>query len=279
MLRNLFIFLLWLSFSASASTIDTQIHSIQFGDFVPDIPLIYLSGGQILKLSKPDLNLLSKLQESLISKQWLRITLNKKKEIINIEKIKAPFSNHLKIQKSFSIFVPSVIDNFKIAQSYFNESKRPLKESQCYNRAHVWTHDWLIQHNLLSSKIFLFFTQKYIREFNFEWWFHVSPLVHVKNEQGEIKQRVMDIKYAKGPIKTKQWTDIFMKNDSSCPLVSSYSDQANNPESSYCYIMITNMYYYQPQDLEFFELSGVDKSYWIEDELKNAYLEAFNINL
>jgi hypothetical protein len=127
-------------------------------------------------------------------------------------------------------------------------------------------------------KSFIFFSKKYIRKFNFDWWFHVAPLVHVVNKN-KIEERVMDIKYARGPRKMKEWSDIFMKDDSQCLIINQYSDFADWPESSNCYIMRTSMYYYQPLDMENLEKFGYEKNRWIESELQGAYAEAFNLSL
>ena len=106
----------------------------------------------------------------------------------------------------------------------------------------------------------------------------MAPMVHVV-VNNEVKERVMDIKYAKGPLKLKQWTDIFMRDNADCPVVEKYSDHANYPESGSCFLMKSSMYYYQPVDLEQLELTGIGKSRWLAPEVKHAYLEAFDITL
>jgi hypothetical protein len=126
--------------------------------------------------------------------------------------------------------------------------------------------------------MWVFFTRKYIREFSFDWWFHVSPYVHVV-ENGKVRERIMDVKYSRGPVKLKQWTDIFLRNDAPCPLVEKYTDHANYPEFGSCFVMKSSMYYYQPADLEWKEAFGLEKQAYLPSEIVAAYLEAFNINL
>src|SRR5690606_5817297 len=132
--------------------------------------------------------------------------------------------------------------------------------------------------NLYSSKAWLFFTKKYIRKYKFEWWFHVAPMVHVVID-GEVKERVMDIKYARGPIKLKTWTDIFMRDRSDCPVVQKYSDHANYPESGTCFTMKSSMYYYQPIDLEKLERHQIEKNSWNAAEVQQAFMDALDVAL
>ena len=86
------------------------------------------------------------------------------------------------------------------------------------------------------------------------------------------------MKYARGPLKLKQWTDIFMRDNADCPVVQKYSDHANYPESGSCFVMKSSMYYYQPVDLEEEELSGTVRNRWVPAEVSHAYQEAFSPN-
>jgi hypothetical protein len=43
--------------------------------------------------------------------------------------------------------------------------------------------------------------------------------------------------------------------------------------------MKSSMYYYQPVDLEQKEVMGFEKTKWQETEVRQAYLEAFDIKL
>lgn len=277
---RLFFFAMIFSIQAFGKTVNTQIHEIVLASSMDEETLIYLSGGQILKLTNDKSVFLGMLQSAKKSNSWLEINYDEKRQILSISSITPPYRvTRLKSLPFHSPYNPSVLNSFEDATKFHQASRRTTKESQCFNRAHVWTHDWRIKHNFYSMKIFLFFTPKYIRKFNFEWWFHVAPFVYVQDSQGVIRERVLDIKYGNGPLKIKQWTDIFMKDDASCPLVEKYSDHANNPESSTCYLMKASMYYYQPQDLELLEVQNIEKTYWVESEVKNAYLEAFEINI
>lgn len=174
-------------------------------------------------------------------------------------------------------YVSSVLSSLEWATKYFKESRYNPKDSQCFNRAHVWTYEWHKKHKFNSSKIFLFFTQKYIRMHNFHWWFHVAPYVHVYIDR-KIRERVMDVKYTSGPTPVKDWIRKFIRlPEPGCLTVNTFSDYANFPENGNCYIMKASMYYYWPLDLENEELHGTMKASWVEEEVKISYEEAFDI--
>jgi hypothetical protein len=96
-------------------------------------------------------------------------------------------------------------------------------------------------------------------------------------DNGKISERIMDMKYAKSPLKLKQWTDIFIRDKSDCPVVTRYSDYADYPESGSCFVMKSSMYYFQPMDLEDLELMEIQKIKWQRPEVEEAYREAFEI--
>lgn len=276
-MRLLSLALVLFSFSAQASlTIKTQIHDIDYGAENEEM-MILLKSGHVAWIPKKNPKTFNKLFLTLDKDQWINFTLNRKNELMKAELTNAPLISHHDVSES-SIqedFIPTVLENLDTAKKYFNESKYVNKESQCFNRAHIWSYEWFIKHNVASNKTWVFFTRRYIRKFKFEWWFHVSPSVAVK--EGEVvREKIMDVKYSRGPVDLKRWTDIFMKDDANCPQVQNYSDYANYPESGSCYTMRTSMFYYQPFDIETRENWGSIKANWYEPEIKQAYLEAFN---
>ena len=281
-MRMFLLITLLFSFSLMANTqVKTQIHDIDMGIQGIDEPLIFLTSGQVVKFKILDKQLLSELQEAVRNKTWYEITINDEREILNLEVIQTPeFSavNQKMLQLQSIPYEPSILKSLDAARTYFYDARTNPKESQCFNRAHVWAYDWRVKHKLYTSKVWLFFTRKFIRKYKFQWWFHVAPMVHVQ-VNGEVKERIMDVKYARGPIKLKTWTDIFLRDYAECPVVDKYSDQANFPESGSCFVMKSSMYYYQPVDLEQRELTGVDKSSWLEPEVKQAFVEAMDITL
>lgn len=260
--------------------IETQIHDIDMGQ-ANEEPLIFFSTGQVVSFPTGDKKSFSLLREAIQNKSWFRIIINDEREIIRMTKISPPIAS-IPLEKnllSTEPFKPSILMSMDQARAFFYEARNNARqESQCYNRAHVWSYEWRIKNNLYSSKAWLFFTRKFIRKYKFEWWFHVAPMIHVVTD-GQVKERIMDIKYAKGPLKLKNWTDIFLRDNADCPVVEKYSDQANFPESGSCFVMKSSMYYYQPVDLEKKEMIGEEKSRWHRPEVEHAYLDAFEHGL
>lgn len=256
----------------------TQIFDIDMGR-VGEEPLIFLSSGQVVTYPLSNKELMEDFHEAMIKKIWFEFTINSEKQITAFHETEAPapvFGNMSFTVEEPVTYVPSVLKSMDVARAFFYEARMTQKqETQCYNRAHVWTYEWRTKKNLYSSKVWLFFTRRFIRKYKFDWWFHVAPMVHVV-DNGEVRERVMDIKYARGPIKLKQWTDIFMRDSANCPVVEKYSDQANFPESGSCFVMKSSMYYYQPVDLEQLEATNEAKTRWLAPEVRNAYKEAFD---
>lgn len=279
-MRPLFFALILFSFSLFAQTeIRTQIHDIDSGG-PGDGPLIYLSTGHVVSFPKANKSQIDSLEDAVVSKEWFLIKINSKREIISFELtepqliMNQTFFN-FKTKAQREEYSPSILGNLDAARGMFYEARIDAHiDSQCYNRAHVWAYEWRTKRNLYSSKAWIFFTRRFIRKYKFEWWFHVAPMVHVVIDN-KVKERVMDIKYAKGPLKLNQWSDIFMRDNAGCPVVSKYTDHANFPESGSCFLMKSSMYYYQPVDLEKYEMTSKPKSSWVEAEVKHAYEEAF----
>lgn len=274
------LFCLFSTFVMAQSEVSTQIHDIDMGQNNDEQPLIYLSTGQVVTYPFADKSIFDRLKDAIRTKAWFVLTLNAQREITAIKDLISPPS--MTSTKSMVInepFIPSILKDLDQARGFFYEARTDAKEeSQCFNRAHVWSYEWRTKRNLYSSKAWIFFTRRFIRKYKFEWWFHVAPMVHIVHE-GKVRERVMDIKYARGPLKLKQWTDIFMRDNADCPVVENYSEQALHPESVSCFLMKSSMYYYQPVDLEQTEITGDLKSRWQEGEVKQAYLEAFDVTL
>ena len=263
--------------SYASSQVESQIHDIDYGK-PGEETLVFLKSGQVVRLKSSETKTIQDLEQAKRTQKWLEFEINDHREIENYEAL--PFSSS-KTKNFFPLhlldedFVPTVVENSELLKTYFHEAKYVNKESQCYNRAHIWSYEWFTKNAINSNKTWLFFTRKYIRKFKFEWWFHVSPSIRVM-EDGVLKEKVMDVKYTRGPVDLKNWTDIFMRDDANCSMVKTYSDYANYPESGSCFTMRSSMYHYQPVDIESKETWGTTKASWYDTEIKQAYLEAFD---
>ena len=169
----------------------------------------------------------------------------------------------------------TVIGNYTSATNLlrrFKTSKRD--DSQCYDRAHVWTYNARVRENITLNKVFLFFADHYIAKYKFKWWFHVAPYAEVEMN-GVVTERVMDPVFYKYPLKFKLWTDIFMKNKATCKEITQYSQYLMNVNTNDCFIIKTTMFFWQPRDIEEFESTGVAKNTFIDWEIRWAFENAF----
>lgn len=245
-----------------------QNHSvidIDFGDGQEDV-LVFHRSGQLTRVSAEDVTRIQQLQKiretlPVITQQFAFI--KKQNSSLALE----------------SAYVPSVLNSFdEVRKLFFEMRPSPVLHSECWQRAHVWAYEWRVKHSLFTSKAWIFFTRKYLRENpDLNWWFHVAPLVHVRLD-GVIKERVLDRKYTNGPLSLKKWSDTFIRSREHCRVVDTYSDHANYQDSAACFIQKSSMYYLQPMDLELLEKFDTVRDGWVEAEIRTAYAEAFELN-
>lgn len=138
--------------------------------------------------------------------------------------------------------------------------------TECTDRAHVWTYEELKKNNLISRKVFLFFTNTYIRRYRFYWWFHVSPYVHVQGNE-----RVMDRRYTSGPRMMKTWTDVFIRSKRDCPVNTYRYYRANKNGPEHCVLVKADMYYRLPLHVRNLEDSGRVKTQFSKSEVNFSY--------
>ncbi len=259
----------------------TQIHDIDFGTNSKDEVLVLLTSGHVAKVLPENKVMLSKFALEKTKGKWFKVSMDENRFISGLEPttpfLPAILRTHSD-QKVRSEYVPTTIANMDLAKKYFREARYNPKDSQCFNRAMVWSYEWWREHSLKSNKLLIYFTRNYIRRYNFEWWFHIAPYVHIM-ENGKVVERVMDVKYSRGPSEFTRWTNLFMRNDAPCQVITKYSDYADHPYSGECYIQRTNMYTYQPADLQMNEAWGYTKDKFNMDEVRGAYLEAYDERL
>ncbi|HXH76609.1 MAG TPA: protein-glutamine glutaminase family protein [Bacteriovoracaceae bacterium] len=278
-----FLFLVFVSLPVFANTqITSQIHDIDYGNMGDEI-LVFLKSGHVVKM-QPSANK-GLLDNPLLNKdhdEWLTLTLDENRYIkkVKISENPEPAVDPANFTSMYNkdSYVPTTVASMEVAQQYHREGRRNPKDSQCFNRAIVWSYEWWRKHSVKSNKILIFFTRTYIRRYDFEWWFHIAPYLHVM-DGGKVVERAMDLKYTSRPTTFRKWTDIFMKNDVECPVITKYSEYADFPYTGECFLYRTNMYTYQPADLQMNEAWGYTKSSFNIEEVRAAYLEAFDITL
>jgi hypothetical protein len=268
-----------LSFNLFAETIKDQIHSLDIGKNGQD-HLVKLNTGRVAFIDYYEKTLLREIEASLKRNDWLELTLGKKStleefKIIPSESIERPLTGEPpKFQDPYS---PSVVTP-TTATSIFNKMRqRWTSKGQCFNRAHIWTYEEHKRSKLNLNKVFLFFTSKYIRNYRFGWWFHVTPMVYVGGTKN-INMRMLDRKYTSGTRTSKTWTDIFIKSKTTCPIISKYSYYRDNQRTRDCYLLPTSMYYLVPSDIDRREYDGTERTSYDELDVEYAYWDAFKIS-
>lgn len=281
--------LFFLSLPVLAAEYTTQIYDIDYGQEAGEEVLVLLKSGHVAKLRESHEVLNKRFMNSKSKDNWYKVTLDDERYIVDLEEADAPAEIEEeesseampKIRYGFNApmsYVPTTIANMELAKKYHKEHRHSPKDSQCFNRGMIWTYEMWKKHSVKSNKIWIYFTRTYIRRYNFEWWFHIAPLVNVMDD-GKVVERTMDKKYSSNPLPIQKWTNIFMRNDAVCNVIEKFSDYADHPYTGDCYIQRSSMYVYQPADLQMNEAWGYTKDNWNMAEVRAAYLEAFDINL
>jgi hypothetical protein len=280
-MRLSFLIFLISPLALAQTTHNTRIHEIDLGR-PNEEAIVLFEDGIVGKVSKKDPAILQELTVSYKNKTWLWIELSKKREVLSIgpgEEKHNDTANQGEGDEKELYYTPTVIPSPEAALKIYKDMNRKYnQESQCYNRAHVWSWEMYQKYHVRSNKTFVFFTPKYIRRYNFEWWFHVAPSVLIQ-EGASIVQKVMDYRYTRKPLTTKEWTNVFMHNNADCPMIEKYTDYEytrSNADAPWCMVLQVPMYYYQPLDLEALAKKGKVRQFWEEWEVGNAYREAFN---
>ncbi len=269
-MRVLCLFLVTVVFYSNfvyAERFTSTIHSIEESDGPGRDHLIFFTDGRVLFVNEAEKSSLDVLRESFKNQETLEVERDEKNRPLSIQSV-LPLVN----QVDNSLMSEEIVkeDLVQTPQSIFNGMKRGWQnESQCYNRAHVWVYE-AFQKGIEMTKLFLFFTRRYIRQYNYGWWFHVTPAL----ENGS-SWLTMDRRYTRGPLSVKTWTNIFIYSRRACPVVYKYTDYSNNQQTEDCYLIPTTKYFWQPKDILNYERTGRQKTSFITWEVNWAYNEAF----
>ncbi len=261
-----------LSFSAQAERLTSKIHSVDYAKKSRLPHLIKFENGRVGFLSSLDKASMLSLEESRRRGEWLDVELDEENNFLGAGVVAAPKSLVDKSDdpepESVS-YDPTNLGSMEEAVLIFKRMRRG-SSGQCYNRAHVWSYEEFNRSGLRSVKLFMFFTRSYIRKYRFRWWFHVTPMTYVNGVA-----MTMDRGFFKAPADVKTWTDKFIYSKRDCPVISKYSQYRDNQETEHCYLHPSTMYFWQPRDLENYELTGAEKIQFIKKEINWAYWNAF----
>jgi hypothetical protein len=269
--------------SVHAATITTYLKEvITPQESQGDALVLAWTDGAIYRISKDNAELIARAQAAVKNNE--RIDLVTYHETVSIDAIQAhALANDLQhdIIKDDPVppapaaeYIPTVISGRNNLYAYWKaiRSDRGFKErSQCYQRAEYWAHEMDVRWGIKSQKAFLFFTRKYITQYNYDWWFHVAPLV-IYNDGTANYDAVYDKTYGPGGvIPFQEWTKMFVQAQGGiCPVISKYTDYSEHEWESYCYVRKVPMYYYQPKNVQALDAQGTQVTGWIQWELNNA---------
>lgn len=122
----------------------------------------------------------------------------------------------------------------------------------CFNRAQYWsrTHQYLQNEKGLNKgtdKIFIFFSQAYTKKFNHKWWYHVAPVLYMKNENNPY---VFDSTFINRPVTMKEWLGAFDQHTSGeCVQIKTLEEYYAKSHQPVCMYIVSSMYSYVPSDL------------------------------
>lgn len=159
-----------------------------------------------------------------------------------------------------------------IFQNLLNDGDKGL--SQCFKRAHMWSYDMWTKLGIKSQKIFIFYTKRFQALEDFQWWFHVAPMVEADGQEFVLDPTFMD-----RPVSVQEWVDYFMRSKKiTCPVVDKYQDYENHQWKRLCYLMKVPMYHFRPLDIELRDKKGEERNHWLLEELQNARRAFRNFN-
>lgn len=137
--------------------------------------------------------------------------------------------------------------------------------SQCFKRAHMWAFDMWTREGIISQKIYIFYSKRYIQLEEFDWWFHVAPVV-VSNGI----EYVLDKTFLDKPVTIPEWKQKFMKASVTCDTIEHYDQYETRPWNRLCFLMKTPMWYFRPADIRARDHQGIEKNNWVLMELQDA---------
>jgi hypothetical protein len=263
-MKNIFIlFLVLTSVTANAGRFKDIVHSISLGKVGED-HLIFLGSGRVLfmgqreRLPEPG----NRIEVELDDFNNVRSLSSLPNESMPEEHPPGDIS---------TLPDATVLNSYAEANSIFRGMNRSYRnKSECTDRAHVWTYEEWKKHGLISKKVFLFFTNTYIRRYNYHWWFHVSPYTLV-NSTGGITEYVMDRRYSAYPLTMKNWTDIFIRSKRHCPVTTYRHYRANKYGVEHCFAVKSSMYNRLPLHVRQQEDNGRVQTAFSTSEVNFSY--------
>lgn len=266
--------ILFLQNVAKAETIFTTVFNVFESKKTERLLILSAADGRIYKTNKSDEN--KKFMNSLVGKV-VRLDFALSGEEAIITGIRPAYRNEID-ESTYDInhfqynqlrkFAPTDLTSYEEAESLFknmlNDGDR--SRSQCFKRAHMWSYDMWTKGGVKSQKIFMFYSKRYQIYEEFNWWFHVAPLVVVNGEDF-----VMDGTFMTKPTTVDEWKNWFLKTDKiTCPEINRYQQFEQNHWTRLCFLMKVPMYYFRPLDIENRDKKKTQRNHWVLEELQDA---------
>ena len=205
----------------------------------------------------------------------------------------------------FPGYDPTLVSSVDAAQDYLDGLPMGFKEdvgilgihaqrvSQCYDRAELWSYHLHKNAHVNAMKVFVFYTHKYRNDYeklyrrkSFDWWFHVAPYLLVKNEQGEVEERVIDPEFSDTPMTMREWTDLFIETNRACKEWVPYEKFKNEVEdftnaigTEHCYLVRAPGTDLEPEDIAARQLGQKTGYEFSKTDLQEALTAPTNRNL
>ncbi len=259
---------------AKAETIFTTVFNVIESKKTERLLVLSAADGRIYKTAKSKEN--KELLESLVGKiVKLDFTVTGAEAMIS--NIRPTYANEVD-EKTYDLnhfqynqlrtFAPTDLQSYEkvdqLFQNMLNDGDR--NRSQCFKRAHMWSYDMWSKLGINSQKLFIFYTKRYAALEEFDWWFHVAPLIRANGVD-----YVMDGTFMTKPITVKEWKDHFMYTDKiTCPEINRYQEFEDHQWSRLCYLMKVPMYFFRPLDIENRDKRGAERNHWVLEELQDA---------
>lgn len=259
-----------------AETLKTRIYSIEQSEESHLPHLVLLENGRVATVDSSEKSSLTELEKIRAKKYFIQLEVDRDNKLMSFALAPASKESFYPDpepvpQPNPSQYNPTNLASMEEASAIFGRmDRRTQRNSQCYNRAHIWAYEEWQTSALNSVKLFMFFTKRYIWDYNYKWWFHVTPLTYVAGVP-----MTLDRTFMKKPTDVKTWTLNFIHSRRDCPVVQKYSQYSNNQETEHCYLIPAPMYFWQPRDLDNFERTGAEKKSYVKQEINHAYWEAF----
>lgn len=273
--------------TAQAAITTNVVHMEQPVANTENVEVFVTHEGRVFEVDPTNTEMLEKLEHAKSENLKIEIEIEEGPQFDNPNKIEKITNVELLEQEEviqeevlltpMSDYQASNVESYEKATEIFKSLNGRTKGfSQCFNRAHIWAKQMNQNYGVDSMKILIYYTKKYRKEVSKKWWFHIAPMVDVNGQF-----YVMDREFARKPITDANWEKIFIKKMNKpsyrCKKIDNIKEyyDSNNMNNEYCNIQHTSMFYWEPNDMSRLDKKGIQKTDWVNWELRVASKEAF----